>query len=128
MRTWDLTRIEVEAHMPEILSSSDAARVIALQLPAGEQLQEHRVHERAWVLVLSGELELTATEGERSEGGPGLLAEFDPREPHEVTARSDARLLLFLAPWPGDGHPGAMPLDEKAEARERARARAAEGG
>ena len=26
---------------------------------------------------------------------------------HEVRARSDARLLLVLAPWPGDGHPGA---------------------
>jgi quercetin dioxygenase-like cupin family protein len=126
MKSWDLSGIEVEAHKPEILSSSDAARVIALQLPAGEQLQEHRVHERAWLLVLAGELELTGTDGERSEGGPGLLAEFDPREPHEVTAISDARVLLFLAPWPGDGHPGAMPLDEKAEVRERARAREAE--
>jgi hypothetical protein len=26
---------------------------------------------------------------------------------HEVRARSDARLLLVLAPWPGPGHPGA---------------------
>ena len=25
----------------------------------------------------------------------------------EVRARSDARLLLVLAPWPGEGHPGA---------------------
>jgi hypothetical protein len=24
-----------------------------------------------------------------------------------VRAVSDARLLLVLAPWPGDGHPGA---------------------
>jgi hypothetical protein len=24
-----------------------------------------------------------------------------------VRALSDARLLLLLAPWPGDGHPGA---------------------
>jgi hypothetical protein len=36
-------------------------------------------------------------------------------------ARSDARLLLVLAPWPGDGHPGAMSLEDKASARERAR-------
>lgn len=28
-------------------------------------------------------------------------------EPHSVRARSDARLLLVLAPWPGSGHPGA---------------------
>jgi hypothetical protein len=32
---------------------------------------------------------------------------FDPRERHTVTARTDTRLLLVLAPWPGDGHPGA---------------------
>jgi len=40
-------------------------------------------------------------------GGPGLLAVFEPGERHEVRARSDARLLLVLAPWPGEGHPGA---------------------
>jgi redox-sensitive bicupin YhaK (pirin superfamily) len=128
MKTWEVTGMEVEAHRPEILSSSDAARVIVLQLPAGEQLQEHRVHERAWVLVLTGELEITGADGQSSEGGPGLLAEFDPREPHEVSAKSDARLLLFLAPWPGAGHPGAMPLAEKSDVRERAQQRAAEGG
>ena len=38
-----------------------------------------------------------------------------------MSARPDSRLLLFLAPWPGDGHPGAMGLEEKAHARERAR-------
>jgi hypothetical protein len=32
---------------------------------------------------------------------------FDPNERHAVTAKSDARLLLVLAPWPGNGHPGA---------------------
>ena len=123
MKTWDIRGLEVEAHKPEIVSSSDAARVIALSLPAGEQLQEHEVHERAWLLVVEGQLEVVSG-GERTEGGPGLLAEFDPKEPHEVTASSDARLLLFLAPWPGDGHPGAMSLDEKAQARERASERA----
>ncbi len=40
---------------------------------------------------------------------------------------ADARLLLVLAPWPGDGHPGAMTLDEKAHVRERARDRAEPG-
>lgn len=128
MRTWDVTGIDVEAHRPQILSSTDAARVIALELPAGERLQEHMVHERAWLLVVTGELEIAAAGGESSAGGPGLLAEFDPKERHEVSATSDARLLLFLAPWPGDGHPGAMGLVEKAEARERARDHAAGNG
>jgi len=39
---------------------------------------------------------------------------------HTHVATADARLLLLLSPWPGDGHPGAMSLEEKAEARERA--------
>jgi len=40
-------------------------------------------------------------------GGTGLAAVFDPKERHTVRAATDARLLLVLAPWPGDGHPGA---------------------
>ncbi len=124
MKTWDIRELDVEAHKPEIVSSSDAARVIALHLPSGEQLQEHVVHERAWLLVVDGDVEIVAGGGERTGGGPGFLAEFDPKEPHEVTATADARLLLVLAPWPGDGHPGAMSLDDKAQARKRASERA----
>jgi hypothetical protein len=75
------------------------------------------------VLLVEGELQIEG-EGETISGGPGLLAEFDPKEPHEVTATSDSRLLLFLAPWPGDGHPGAMTLDDKSSVRDRARERA----
>ena len=33
---------------------------------------------------------------------------------------------MVLSPWPGDGHPGAMTLEEKGEAREKA-AQHAEG-
>jgi redox-sensitive bicupin YhaK (pirin superfamily) len=54
------------------------------------------------VVVIEGEVEL-----EGQTGGPGLAAVFDPGERHTVRATADARLLLVLAPWPGDGHPGA---------------------
>jgi quercetin dioxygenase-like cupin family protein len=123
MQTWDASAVEPDPHKPEILSSSDAARLVALALPAGEQLDEHEVHERAWVVVLEGEIEVEAG-GESAAGGVGFVAEFGPGERHAVTATADARLLLVLAPWPGDGHPGTMTLDEKATARERARERA----
>ena len=33
-------------------------------------------------------------------------------------------LLLLLTPWPGDGHPGGMTLEEKGAAREDAAERA----
>ena len=122
MQTWDLGGLAIDSRRPEILSSGEAARVIALALPAGEELQEHEVHERAWLVVLEGEIEVEAN-GESAAGGQGFVVEFGPRERHEVRATADARLLLVLAPWPGDGHPGAMTLDEKAHARERAHAR-----
>ena len=105
MQTWETHNLDVEAHKPEVVSSTDAARLIVLVLPEGEGLQEHQVHERAWVLVLEGELEITGAE--TVTGGPGLLAEFDPAERHKVRAVSETRLLLFLAPWPGEGHPSA---------------------
>ena len=123
MQTWDVSRLDADPHKPEILSSGDAARVIALVLPAGEELREHQVHEQAWLVVVDGRIEIEAG-GETAAGGAGLVAEFSARERHEVRATEDARLLLVLAPWPGDGHPGAMTLDEKATARERAHERA----
>ena len=57
--------------------------------------------------VVDGEIDVYRAAGEPVAGGPGFFAVFDPGERHEVRARSDARLLLVLAPWPGDGHPGA---------------------
>jgi quercetin dioxygenase-like cupin family protein len=62
------------------------------------------VHERAWILVVDGQVEVEAA-GETSSGGPGFLALTEPKERHEVRATSDARLVLVLAPWPGEGHP-----------------------
>jgi quercetin dioxygenase-like cupin family protein len=104
---WDLRSLPVAPHEPAILSSTRGeARTVVLHLPAGEALTDHQVHERAHVVVVDGEVEI-AQGHETISGGPGLLAVFDPGERHEVRARSDARLLLVLAPWPGDGHPGA---------------------
>ena len=108
MEHWDLSTLDVEPHKPQVLHSTRGeARSITLHLPAGEGLQDHQVHERAHVVVVAGEIEIEVDGGEISSGGPGLLAVFDPKERHEVRARSDARLLLVLAPWPGPGHPGA---------------------
>jgi redox-sensitive bicupin YhaK (pirin superfamily) len=103
MEHWDLRALEVAPHHPRILHSKRGeARSIAIQLPAGEALQEHEVHERAYLVVVDGDVEVNSVRG-----GAGFAAVFDPHERHTVRATSDARLLLVLAPWPGDGHPGA---------------------
>jgi len=105
MKTWDLGDLDLQPHQPEVLSSEQEGRAIAIQLPAGESLQEHQVHERAWLVVLSGEIELSDSDGQTERGGVGLLGLFDPNERHEVRASEDSRLLLLLSPWPGEGHP-----------------------
>ena len=128
METWDIASLDLEPHHPEVLRSDDETRVIAINLPAGEELQEHEVHERAWLVVVEGEVEVGVEGSEAVSGGPGMVAEFEPHERHTATARTDARFLLVLAPWPGDGHPGAMTLDEKTHARERAREHSSGGG
>ena len=120
MKSWDLNAVDLRPHSPAILSSSDAARVIVLEIPAGESLQDHQVHERAWATVIDGEVEITTAGGERATGGAGTMVEFSPGERHAVRALATVRLLLVLAPWPGTGHPGAMELDDKATVRQRA--------
>jgi quercetin dioxygenase-like cupin family protein len=105
MDSWQLTELEVEAQQPQVLTSRDEGRAIALVLGAGERLSEHQVQERAWLVVISGAIEVSEPGGDRVTGGPGLLAVFDPNERHEVAATEDSRLLLVLSPWPGDGHP-----------------------
>ncbi|MGH2949289.1 MAG: cupin domain-containing protein [Solirubrobacteraceae bacterium] len=107
MQHWDLRTLDVEPHQPRILHSARGeARSIAIRLPAGESLQEHQVHERAYLVVVDGEVEVSDGRDAIS-GGAGFAAVFAPHERHEVRATTDARLLLVLAPWPGDGHPGA---------------------
>jgi quercetin dioxygenase-like cupin family protein len=122
VRSWDLRAVELRPHWPEILSSSDEARAVVLEIPGGASLQDHQVHERAWISVIDGEVEITTTAGENVAGGTGLMVEFAPGERHAVRALTTARLLLLLTPWPGDGHPGTMRLSDKATVRQRAAA------
>lgn len=124
MDDWDLKQLPWRPHNPEILSSSEEGRAVVLDLPAGEILQDHQVHEGAWISVVYGEVRITSHVGQIVDAEPGALVQFAPRERHEVMALLDSRILLLLTPWPGSGHPGAMTLDEKTEVRGRAAERA----
>jgi redox-sensitive bicupin YhaK (pirin superfamily) len=105
MQTWDISKLDVQPHSPVVLTSEDEGRAIVINLPAGERLSEHQVHERAWLLVVSGAIELSEPDGESVSGGAGLLAGYDPNERREIRATEDTLLLLLLSPWPGQGHP-----------------------
>jgi quercetin dioxygenase-like cupin family protein len=105
MDVWEIAALSPEPGRPEVLRSDDgAARVIALALHENEFLSDHQVHEHAWVSVLDGTLEVSSG-SDRRDVGRGSLIHFAPGERHEVRATTDTRILLLLAPWPGDGHP-----------------------
>jgi quercetin dioxygenase-like cupin family protein len=105
VQTWDTRSVEVEPHHPQVLHSDEEGRAILINLPAGEELQDHQVHERAWIIVVDGRVEIDDSGGGTFEAGPGGLAMTAPKERHEVRAVEDSRVLLVLAPWPGEGHP-----------------------
>ena len=104
MQSWDTRSTAIEPHQPQVLRSDEESRAVVVHLPSGEELQEHQVHERTYLIITEGEVEI-ATDGERVTGGLGFVAHFDPNERRTVRALSDARLVLFLSPWPGIGHP-----------------------
>ena len=103
MESWDIRSLDVEPHHPQVLRTDAEARVIAINLPAGEQMQEHQTHERAYLIVADGEIELEH-DGQTQKAGPGFIAHFDPNERREVRATGDSRIVLMLGPWPGEGH------------------------
>jgi quercetin dioxygenase-like cupin family protein len=106
MESWDIRSLQIEPHRPQVLRSDDESRAIVISLPGGEELQEHQVHERAYLLVAEGEIEISQN-GNSVTGGTGFLTHFEPNERRTVRALADARLVLVLAPWPGVGHPSA---------------------
>jgi quercetin dioxygenase-like cupin family protein len=106
MRHWNLAEIETPegARSPVVLHSQEGERrVVLIGLRAGESLDEHQVKEAALLLVLEGTLRIEAGD-ETIDADPTTLVRFDPDERHSVTADGEARFLLLLAPWPGEGH------------------------
>jgi quercetin dioxygenase-like cupin family protein len=107
MESWDIRSLDLEPHRPQVLRSDEETRAIAIRLPKGEELQEHQVHERAYLLVIDGEIEISQ-DGGSAAGSAGFLSHFEPNERRTVRALSDVRLVLVLAPWPGVGHPSRV--------------------
>ena len=105
MRSWNLTEIETPggSRSPVVLETDEAARAVLIGLEPGQELGDHQVKEHAFVLVVEGNARVEAG-GETVEAGPGTLFAFEPDERHSVSSETGAKLLLFLAPWPGAGH------------------------
>ena len=105
MRSWNLLEIDAPAGTRDpVVLHSDEARAVLIRLAAGQQLGNHEVKERAWISVVEGTARLSGADGTSIDAGPGTLAMFDPEERHSVSSEQGARILLLLAPWPGEGH------------------------
>ena len=105
MRTWNLHEIETPggSRSPVVVHSEDEARAVLIGLDAGQALGDHQVHERSWVVVLDGRVRIESG-GEEIDAGSGYLAWIDAGERRSISTDEGARILLLLAPWPGEGH------------------------
>lgn len=104
MRLWNLNEIETPngVRSPVVLDSEDS-RAVLINLDPGQEMGEHQVRERAWVVILDGTAEVVSGD-ETIAASESTLIEFDPTERHTVRSAEGCRLLIFLAPWPGPGH------------------------
>jgi quercetin dioxygenase-like cupin family protein len=105
MQHWDLQQIETPggSRSPVVLRSDESARAVLIALEPGQRLGEHQVKERALVSVVDGAVRVESG-GETVDGGPGCFFFFDADERRSISTDSGARILMVLAPWPGEGH------------------------
>ena len=105
MKSWNLRELGAPdgTRDPVVLDTEDGARAVMLRFNPGQELGDHQVKERAWIAVIEGSVRVEAG-GDSVEAPAGMLVTFEPNERHAVRSDGGARILLMLAPWPGEGH------------------------
>jgi quercetin dioxygenase-like cupin family protein len=105
VQAWNVHKIETPGGTvsPVVLDSHDQARVVVIGIEPGQELGDHQVTEAAYLAVVDGSIQVEA-DGEMHEAPAGTLLMFEPKERHSVRSDGGAKVLLFLAPWPGVGH------------------------
>ena len=105
MQRWDLLDIDAPqgTRDPVVLHQDVGARAVLIVLQPGQELGDHQVKENAWVIVLDGSVRVVSGD-ETATAASGALIRFDRNERHSLASDDGARILLLLAPWPGEGH------------------------
>jgi quercetin dioxygenase-like cupin family protein len=105
VQSWNLLEIETPggSRSPVVLRSDPSARAVLVALDPGQRLGDHQVKERALVSVIDGKVRVESG-GEAIEGEAGSFFSFDADERRSISTDTGARILLVLAPWPGEGH------------------------
>jgi len=86
-----------------VLRSDTGSRVVLIALEGGQSLGDHQVKEGALVVVVDGTVRVESG-GETIDADAGCCFSFDADERRSISSDSGARILLFLSPWPGEGH------------------------
>jgi quercetin dioxygenase-like cupin family protein len=105
VQSWNLRDIETPggSRSPVVLRSDSAARAVLISLEPGQRLGDHQVKEGALVSVIDGSVRVDSG-GQSLEGNAGSFFFFDADERRAISSETGARILLILAPWPGEGH------------------------
>ena len=105
MESWRLPEIPTPegSRSPVVLLTESEARAALVGLDAGQELGDHQVKEHSWIVVVAGEARIGSDE-ETIAAPVGTLVHFEPDERHFVASENGAKILLLLAPWPGEGH------------------------
>src|SRR6476659_1914225 len=98
VQSWNVKEIEVPegTRRAEALETVDGARAIIIRLTPGEELGEHQVRGRAWLMVVDGSARIEAG-GDIVEAGSGTLLTFEPDERHKVSSVSGTRIVMILS-------------------------------
>jgi quercetin dioxygenase-like cupin family protein len=115
VQSWDLLELEMPggSRSPIVLHSTDEARAVLIGLDPGQELGDHQVKERAYVVVVDGEVVIESG-GDGVRAGRGTMVRFEADERRRVSTEGGARILLLLAPWPGAGHYRGNPVRPEA--------------
>ena len=102
---WNLREIDAPdgTRDPVVLRSDGEGRAVLIAIGPGQELGDHQVKESAWITVVDGRVRVSAETG-AVDAETGALFRFDPDERHSLASVEGARILLFLAPFPGAGH------------------------
>jgi mannose-6-phosphate isomerase-like protein (cupin superfamily) len=113
VQSWDVREIEAPAgtRLAAVLETVDGARAIIIRLAPGEQLGDHQVRERTWLMVAEGTARIVAGDDD-VEAGPGTLLTLEPGERHSVASVGGARIVMILSSWPAEGHYPVWPGDD----------------
>jgi quercetin dioxygenase-like cupin family protein len=94
-----LTQFRTDRPYVQVLSDLGAARVVLFAFQAGQQLKEHRTSSQLLVQVLRGRITFATADNSVSLQA-GMVLQLEENVPHNVTAQTDAVMLLTMLPSP----------------------------